>query len=57
MLATRFDKVGEASVLRETSTVFAALIGLVILCEKVGPRRLFLMTLVALGAVIVEMGG
>ncbi|WP_377507139.1 EamA family transporter [Octadecabacter sp. R77987] len=57
MLATRLDKVGEAAVLRETSTVFAALIGWFILGEKVGPRRLFLMGLIALGAVIVEMGG
>ncbi len=57
MMATRLDKVGEAAVLRETSTVFAALIGWFILGEKVGPRRLFLMTLVALGAVIVETGG
>ncbi len=57
MMATRLDKVGEAAVLRETSTVFAALIGWFILGEQVGPRRLFLMTLVALGAVIVEMGG
>ena len=57
MLATRLDKVGEAAVLRETSIVFAALIGWFILGEKVGPRRLFLMALVALGAVIVEMGG
>ena len=56
MLATRLDKVGEAAVLRETSTVFAALIGWFILGEKVGPRRLFLMALVALGAVIVEFG-
>ncbi|MQQ07852.1 EamA family transporter [Epibacterium sp. SM1979] len=57
MMATRLDKVGEAAVLRETSTVFAALIGWVILKEKVGPRRLVLMALIALGAVIVEMGG
>ena len=57
MMATRLDKVGEAAVLRETSTVFAALIGWVILGEKVGPRRLALMGLIALGAVIVEMGG
>jgi len=56
MLATRLDKVGEAAVLRETSIVFAALIGWVFLREKVGPRRLFLMALVALGAVMVEMG-
>ncbi len=57
MLATRLDKVGEAAVLRETSTVFAALIGWFILGEKVGPRRAILMGLIALGAVIVEMGG
>lgn len=56
MLATRLDKVGEAAVLRETSTVFAALIGWFILGDKVGLRRLFLMSLIALGAVIVEMG-
>ena len=37
MLATRLDKVGEAAVLRETSTVFAALIGWLVLGEKVGP--------------------
>jgi drug/metabolite transporter (DMT)-like permease len=57
MLATRLDKVGEAAVLRETSAVFAAVIGWVFLKEAVGPRRLALMGLIALGAVIVEMGG
>ncbi|MQY43405.1 EamA family transporter [Epibacterium sp. SM1969] len=57
MMATRLDKVGEAAILRETSTVFAALIGWVVLKETVGPRRLILMALIALGAVIVEMGG
>jgi drug/metabolite transporter (DMT)-like permease len=57
MLATRLDKVGEAAVLRETSTVFAALIGWVFLKETVGPRRLALMGLIAAGAVIVEFGG
>ena len=57
MLATRLDKVGEAAVLRETSTVFAALIGVVFLKETVGPRRVALMALIAAGAVIVEMGG
>lgn len=57
MLATRLDNVGEAAVLRETSTVFAALIGWLVLGEKVGPRRLTLMALIALGAVIVELGG
>jgi drug/metabolite transporter (DMT)-like permease len=57
MVATRLDNVGEAAVLRETSTVFAALIGWLILKERVGPRRLALMALIAAGAVIVEMGG
>ena len=57
MLATRLDKVGEAAILRETSTVFAALIGWLVLKETVGPRRIALMTLIALGAVIVELGG
>ena len=57
MLATLLDKVGEAAVLRETSTVFAALIGWLFLKETVGPRRVLLMTLIALGAVVVEVGG
>ena len=57
MLATRLDKVGEAAVLRETSTVFAALIGWLVLKETVGPRRITLMALIAAGAVIVELGG
>jgi len=57
MMATRLDKVGEAAVLRETSTLFAALIGWLMLNEVVGRRRLALMALIALGAVIVEMGG
>ncbi|WP_323766277.1 DMT family transporter [Marinovum sp.] len=57
MLATRLDKVGEAAVLRETSTVFAAVIGWLVLKETVGPRRIALMALIAAGAVIVEMGG
>lgn len=57
MLATRLDNVGEAAVLRETSAVFAALIGWLVLKETVGPRRVALMALIAAGAVIVEMGG
>ncbi|MEO0914994.1 MAG: DMT family transporter [Pseudomonadota bacterium] len=57
MLATRLDKVGEAAVLRETSTVFAAIIGWVFLKEAVGWGRAGLMCLIALGAVVVEFGG
>lgn len=57
LMATRLDKVGEAAILRETSTVFAALIGWLFLKETVGPRRVALMALIALGAVIVEFSG
>lgn len=56
MIATLIGKVGEAAVLRETSTVFAALIGWFILKERVGPRKLALMCLIAGGAVIMELG-
>lgn len=55
MLATRLGQVGQAAVLRETSTVFAALIGWLMLGEKTGPRRVTLMALIALGAVIVQL--
>ena len=56
MLATRIDKVGEAAVLRETSVVFAALIGWAFLGERVGWLRAALVALIALGAVVVEFG-
>lgn len=55
LLATRIGRVGEAAVLRETSVVFAALIAWAVLGEKVGPRRLGLMGLIAAGAVIVKL--
>lgn len=57
MMATRLDRVGEAAVLRETSTVFAALIGWLILGEKVGRVPALLMALIAAGAVVMEWGG
>ncbi|MGR3721717.1 DMT family transporter [Abyssibius alkaniclasticus] len=57
MMATRLDKVGEAAVLRETSTVIAALIGWLVLKETVGWTRGLLMAGIALGAIIVEFGG
>lgn len=56
MLATRLDRLGEAAVLRETSTVFAALIGWVVLGEKVGRMPAALMALIAGGAVVMEWG-
>ncbi|MCB6178658.1 DMT family transporter [Rhodobacter sp. Har01] len=57
MLATRLDKVGEAATLRETSAVFAALIGWLVLGEKVGPVRTALMGVIAAGAVLIEAMG
>ncbi|MEX2519921.1 MAG: DMT family transporter [Paracoccaceae bacterium] len=56
MMATRLDKVGEAAALRETSVLFAAVIGWLFLKEEVGPLRAGLMALIALGAVLVEFG-
>ena len=56
MLATRLDKVGEAAVLRETSTIFAAIIGYIFLKETVGIVRFLMITLIAIGAVVVELG-
>ncbi|WP_103333315.1 DMT family transporter [Pseudotabrizicola formosa] len=56
MLATRLGKVGEVAALRETSTVFAGLIGWAILGEKVGFARAMLMAGVAGGAIMVQAG-
>ena len=56
MIATRLDQVGQAAVLRETSAVFAALIGWLVLKETVGAGRMALIALIAAGAVIVELG-
>ncbi|MDG1878943.1 MAG: multidrug transporter, partial [Paracoccaceae bacterium] len=43
-------------VLRETSTIFAAIIGYFILKETVGLARFLMIALIAVGAVIVEFG-
>ena len=55
-LATRLDKVGEAAALRETSVIFAALLGWLFLRERVGPLRWALMVVIASGAILVEFG-
>ena len=57
MLATRIDRVGEVAALRETSVVFAALIGWWVLGEKVGPVQVALMALIAAGAMVMESAG
>ena len=53
-LATRLDKVGEAAALRETSVVFAAVIGWLFLRERIGVVPALLMVVIAGGAVMVE---
>lgn len=55
MLATRLGPVGQAAVLRETSTVFSALIGWLMLGESTGPRRVALMSMIAAGAIVVQL--
>lgn len=55
-LATRLDKVGEAAALRETSVIFAAILGWLFLGERIGPTRSALMVVIAIGAVLVEFG-
>jgi drug/metabolite transporter (DMT)-like permease len=55
-LATRLDKVGEAAALRETSVIFAALLGWLLLGERLGPVRWAIMVIIAAGAVFVEFG-
>ena len=57
MLATRIDRVSEVAALRETSVVFAALIGWWLLGEKTGPVQVGLMGLIAVGAVVMERAG
>ena len=57
MLATRIGAVGQAAVLRETSPLFAALIGWLLLGERTWGVKLALMGLIAAGAVIVQIAG
>ena len=56
MLGTRLGKVAEVASLRETSTLFAAAIGWLLLGERSGPAKLALMGLIALGAILVQAG-
>ena len=57
LIATRIDHMGEVAAMRETSVVFAALIGGPILGEKVGVLRGGLIGLIGFGAVVMEAGG
>lgn len=55
MLATLLGPVGQAAVLRETSTVFSALIGWLMLGERTSAQRLLLIILIASGAILVQL--
>ena len=57
MLTTRLDKVGEAAILRDISTVFAALIAWYSLIEPVGPYSSLFVVVVGIGAIVAEFGG
>ena len=55
MLATRLGDVAQAAALRETSVVFAAVIGVVVFRERLGPARLALIAAIAAGAVLITL--
>ena len=56
MLATRIGKVSEAAALRETSILFAAVIGVLFLGEKLSVGKGVIIGLIALGALLIELG-
>ncbi len=55
--AMSLGPMAQVSALRETSVIFAALIGVVLLGERFGPRRVVAAVLVATGLVILNGGG
>ena len=57
MMATRLGEVGQVAVLRETSTVFAVIIGVLFLNESMGLKRLVMILFITLGAVCVGVSG
>jgi len=54
MLATRIGKVSEAAALRETSIIFATVIGVIFFKEKVSALKLCAIGMIALGAIMIE---
>jgi drug/metabolite transporter (DMT)-like permease len=54
MLATRIGKVSEAAALRETSIIFATIIGVIFFREKVSPLKLLAIMVIVAGAVMIE---
>lgn len=54
MLATRIGKVSEAAALRETSIIFATGIGVLFFHEKVDLKRMIVIAMIAVGAIMIE---
>lgn len=54
MIATRIGNVSEAAALRETSIIFATLIGVIFLKEKLNATKVIVIGLITLGAIMVE---
>ncbi len=57
LIAFSFGSATHVATLRETSVILAALIGTRLLGEPFGPRRIVAAGLVAIGAIILELGG
>ena len=56
ILATRLGKVAEVATLRETSIIFAAIIGVLVFKEKLHFSALLLICIIAGGAILVKIG-
>lgn len=55
MLGTRIGNIAEVAAVRETSIIFATLIGVTVFRERVDARRLGLIGLIAAGAVLIKV--
>ena len=55
-VASDFGRVGEIFSIRETSVVFAAIIGAIFLREKVTPLRFVAIAIMAFGAILINIG-
>lgn len=56
MLATLLGSVSEAAAFRETSIVFATIIGIVIFKEKISAQAIMLIGMIVLGAILIKIG-
>jgi uncharacterized membrane protein len=52
-MSLRYGAMGTVAALRETSVLFAALIGTVVLRERLGPARIVAAALITLGIVLI----